>query len=90
MEFYIPFNFQDYFSSYKTDQLVGGTNSLCRIFFSCRTAVWQTAFFLQEKIQFCWTVLCVIIVILVIFAAHLSDRIKYFVRQIERPREFQA
>ena len=40
-------------------------------------------FFLQEKIQFCWTVLCVIIVIVVIFAAHLSNRIKYFVRQNE-------
>ena len=39
--------------------------------------------FLLDKAQFCRTVLYVIIVILEIFARHLSDRIKYFVSQNE-------
>ena len=39
--------------------------------------------FLQDKTQFCRTVLFVIIVIVVIFVVQLSDRIKYFVRQNE-------
>ena len=37
--------------------------------------------FLLVKIQFCRTVLYVIIVIWEIFAGYLSDRIKYFVSQ---------
>ena len=57
--------------------------SLQTLFFSCRTAVWQTASFLLVKTQFCRTVLYVIIVILEIFARHLSDRIKYFFSQNE-------
>ena len=39
--------------------------------------------FLLVKTQFCRTVLYGIIVILEIFAGHLSDRIKYFVNQNE-------
>ena len=52
-------------------------------FFSSRTAVWQTASFCWSKPNFCRTVLYGFIVILEIFAGHLSDRIKYFVSQNE-------
>ena len=52
-------------------------------FFSCRTAVWQTAMFCRTKPKFGRTVLYVISIISVIFVGHLSDRTKCFVRQNE-------
>ena len=57
--------------------------SLRAIFFQLQDTVWQIAFFLLDKTQFCRTVLYDIIVIMVIFVGQLSDRIRYFVSQNE-------
>ena len=56
---------------------------LREIFFQLQDSCLAACKFLLVKTQFCRTVLYVIIVILEIFARHLSDRIKYFVSQNE-------
>ena len=58
-------------------------NSLREIIFQLQDSCLADCKFLLVKPQFCRTVLYVIIVILEIFAGHLSDRIKYFVSQNE-------
>ena len=57
--------------------------SLREIFFQLQYSCLANCKFLLNKTQFCRTVLYLIIVILEIFAGHLSDRIKYFISQNE-------
>ena len=57
--------------------------SLQKISFQLQDSCLADCKFFLVKTQFCRTVLYVIIVILEIFARHLSDRIKYFVSQSE-------
>ena len=55
-------------------------DSLRKIFFQLQDSCLAYCNFLQDKTKFCRTVLYVIIVILVIFAGYLFDRLKHFVR----------
>ena len=57
--------------------------SLHTIFFPWQDSCLADCKFLLDKTQFCGTVLYVNIVILLIFAGHLSDKIKYFASQNE-------
>ena len=57
--------------------------SLREIFFQLQDSCLADCKYLLDKTQFCRTDLYVIIVILEIFAGHLSARIKYFVSQNE-------
>ena len=64
----------------------GASSQSSEIFFQLQDSCLTDCNFLQDKSLFCRTILYAIIVVLVIFSGHLSDRIKYFV--IQKVTEF--
>ena len=79
---WIPWNFSNAQGQITLQpDFIKSVSVFAKNFFQLQDSCLTDCQFLLVKTQFCRTVLYVIIVILVIFAGHLSDRIKYFVSQ---------